>query len=187
MPRRRRWTELTRTLQHVRVPSLIGDREGLITWLNDAAIETFGDLRARSFFSVVAPEDVPLARRQLERKLRGVLATDYEIDVLTRDGRRRRAEISSVRIEGGDRCHAVFAVALMRQRPAARPSPPEADTTSGRGPSAARRRRVNQSDRTYAPPEHGNRTQPRPARIARARGALAPRSGGAGPPARVAR
>jgi DNA-binding CsgD family transcriptional regulator len=102
-----------------------------ITWLNDAATETFGDLRARSFFSVVAPEDVPLARRQLERKLRGVLATDYEVDVITRDGRRRRAEISSVRIEGGDRCHAVFGVALTRQPPAAPPSHPRLTPRQG--------------------------------------------------------
>jgi PAS domain S-box-containing protein len=102
-------------LQRVSVPSMIADREGVISWLNDSATELFGDLRTRSFFSIVAPEDVPLAKRQLERKLGGEASvTDYEIDVVTRDGRRRRAEISSVLIEGGDRCHAVFGVGLIR-------------------------------------------------------------------------
>jgi hypothetical protein len=38
--------------------------------------------------------------------------TDYVVDVFTADGRRRRAEISSVPIRGGDACHAVFGVAL---------------------------------------------------------------------------
>jgi PAS domain S-box-containing protein len=104
--------ELTKTLQRVNVPSFVADRNGTITWLNDAAKGTFGDLVGRPFTTLVAPEDVSLARRQLERKLRGVPVTDYEIDVLTADGRRRRAEVSSVRIEGGGDCHAFFGVAL---------------------------------------------------------------------------
>jgi PAS domain S-box-containing protein len=116
------WTELARTLQHVNVPSAIADLEGVVTWLNDAAMELFGDLRGQSFFSVVAPEDVPVARRQLELKLGGgTPVTDYEIDVITKDGSRRRAEISSVVIEGGDQCHAIFGVGLPLDRP---PSPP---------------------------------------------------------------
>ena len=120
VPRRQQWTELAHTLQHVRVPSVIANREGVVTWLNDAATELFGDLRGRSFFSVVVPEDEPLARRQLERKLDGVPVTDYEIEIVTRDRVRLRAEISSVLIPGGDRCHAVFGVALTRK---ARPVP----------------------------------------------------------------
>jgi PAS domain S-box-containing protein len=107
------WTELARTLQRVNVPSAIVDSEGVVTWLNDAAIELFGDLRGRSFFDAVAPKDVPVARRQLELKLGGeATATDYEIDLLTRTGERRRAEISSVLIEGGDQCHAIFGVGV---------------------------------------------------------------------------
>ena len=58
------------------------------------------------------PEDVPVVRQQLERKLQGAPFTDYEVDVFTADGRRRRAEISSVPIENGDDCHAVFGVVI---------------------------------------------------------------------------
>src|SRR5712691_5242931 len=104
--------DLIETLQKVRVPSFIANRDGTITWLNDAARRTFGDLTGRPFTMFVASSDVPVAQRALERKLRGVPLTDYEIDVFTADGRRRHAEISSVRIEGGDRCHAVFGVVL---------------------------------------------------------------------------
>jgi PAS domain S-box-containing protein len=102
--------DLIETLQPVKVPSFIADRAGTITWLNDAARSTFGDLTGQPFTKFVAPGDVAIARRQLERKLQGVPLTDYEVDVVTADGRRRHAEISSVRIEGGDQCHAVFGV-----------------------------------------------------------------------------
>jgi PAS domain S-box-containing protein len=103
--------DLIETLQRVKVPSFVADRTGAITWLNDAARTAFGDLTGRPFTTVVAPDDVAVARRQLERKLAGgVPLTDYEVDVFTADGRRRHAEISSVPIEGGDQCHAVFGV-----------------------------------------------------------------------------
>ena len=104
--------ELTRTLRRVKVPSFIAASDGTITWENEAAEKMFGDLRQRPFATVVAPEDVPLVQRQLERKLRGATLTDYEVEVFTADGRRRRAEISSVPIENGDDCHAVFGVVL---------------------------------------------------------------------------
>jgi PAS domain S-box-containing protein len=104
--------ELTRTLRRVKVPSFIAGSDGTITWENEAAEKMFGDLRRRPFGTVVAPEDVPLVQRQLERKLRGATLTDYEVEVFTADGRRRRAEISSVPIENGDDCHAVFGVVL---------------------------------------------------------------------------
>jgi PAS domain S-box-containing protein len=103
--------DLIATLQRVKIPSFIAGRAGTITWLNDAAQASFGDLTGQPF-TTVAPGDVPLIQQQLERKLRGVPATDYKVDVFTADGRLRHAEISSVRIEGGNDCHAFFGVAL---------------------------------------------------------------------------
>jgi PAS domain S-box-containing protein len=124
MPQKRSSIELTRTLAKVKVPSFIAASDGTLTWGNDAAKSMFGDLQGRPFTAVVAPEDVPLVQKQLERKLRGAQATDYEVDVFTADGRRRRAEISSVRIKGGDECHAVFGVVLpgkLREGPSRAP------------------------------------------------------------------
>jgi PAS domain S-box-containing protein len=114
MARIRAAAELTETLQHVKVPSFIADRDGTVTWLNDAAEKIFGDLVGRPVTSVVAPEHAAIMREQLEQKLQGAArSTDYEVDVITADGQRRRAEISSVLIAGGDSCHAVFGVALL--------------------------------------------------------------------------
>jgi len=112
MPQKHSSIELTRTLEKVKVPSFVAASDGKITWGNGAAKEMFGDLTGRPFATVVAPEDVPLVQRQLQRKLQGAPVTDYEVDVFTADGRRRRAEISSVPIENGDHCHAVFGVVL---------------------------------------------------------------------------
>ena len=119
MPRPRRQADLTETLQRLGVPSAIVDPDGVITWQNDAATEQFGDNEGRRFFATIAPEDVPRARRALERLLTGVPAAEFEVDVATRNGDRRRVEISSVPIPGGDRWYAVFGVALVRDPPSA--------------------------------------------------------------------
>jgi PAS domain S-box-containing protein len=102
-------------------PAAIGDRRGKLTWVNAAARMLLGDVVGRRFSSLVAPEDRALVERELERKLRGASVTDYEVDILTADGRRRRVEISSVPIEGGDACHALFGVVLMGAPRPARP------------------------------------------------------------------
>jgi PAS domain S-box-containing protein len=114
--------DLQTTLQQVRVPSFVVDRNGIITWLNDAAIEQFGDLEGSAFSQVIPRERVEFVQRQLERKLEhGQPVTDYDTEVLTRDGRRLPAEISSVAIRDGDRYHAVFGTVLPdnRRTPAA--------------------------------------------------------------------
>ena len=112
--------DLTATLEQVSVPAAIVDREGTVTWINKTARTVFGNRVGQPFVSVVAPEDVELVQRQLERKLSGEPMTDYQAEVITADGTRRRAEISSVLIPGGDVCHAVFGLAVLGPpRPAA--------------------------------------------------------------------
>ena len=85
----RRPISLTTTLEDVKVPSVVSDENGVVTWLNGAAKEAFGDVTGESMFGSIAPEDVPLVLRMRERKRQGAAVTDYEIDVFTRDGRRR--------------------------------------------------------------------------------------------------
>jgi PAS domain S-box-containing protein len=122
MARRRRPLDLTATLERLSVPAAIVDRAGTVTWANDAGRASFGDLVGQPFSAVAAPGYAKVIQRQLERKLRGVPVTDYEVEVFTADGERRRAEISSVAIPGGDYGHAVFGVALL--------GPPRRDVTS---------------------------------------------------------
>lgn len=111
--------DLTTTLQKVGVPSFVVGSTGIITWLNDAATEQFGELEGSAFSRIIPAERVEFVKRQLDRKLaHPESVTDYNTEVLTRDGRRRPAEVSSVAIEGSDRCHAVFGVVLVRDRQA---------------------------------------------------------------------
>ena len=105
--------DLIAMLEQVRVPAGIVDRDGVVTWENGAARETVGDIRGRAFTSVVAPEHVHLVDRQHAAKLAGGPPTDYRVDVVTADGKRRSAEISSVAIPDGDVAHAIFGVAVI--------------------------------------------------------------------------
>jgi PAS domain S-box-containing protein len=121
MSRKRRPIDLMTTLDRVKVPCAVVDRSGTVTWQNQAARETAGDLVGKPFASIVAPEHQAVAQRQLERLLLGVPVADYEIDLYTADGRRRRAEISSVVVEGGEPYQAVFGIAVVGS-----PRPPSA-------------------------------------------------------------
>jgi PAS domain S-box-containing protein len=116
---------LTETLQHVKVPSVIVDADGTIRWLNDAAERIFGEVRGRDFTAVIVPEDAPRARKEFARKLRGAPVTDYEVDVITADGRRARAEISSVPVGGGGRCHGIFGLVLVEDAEASGTTAPK--------------------------------------------------------------
>jgi PAS domain S-box-containing protein len=107
--------DLRTTLQKVRVPSFVVDRAGVVTWLNDAASEEFGDLEGHAFSRIIPTESAEFLKRQLDRT---ESATDYTTEVLMRDGHRRSAEVSSVAIDGGDRCHAIFGVVLVHDRQA---------------------------------------------------------------------
>jgi DNA-binding CsgD family transcriptional regulator len=110
--------DLTKTLDRLGLPSVIVSREGRITWMNDASRALFGDLVGQiSLPTTVVPEDAPRAHREFDRKLNGVPFTDYEVDVVTLDGRRVRAVISSVTIPGSDPDRAVFAVAWLKPQP----------------------------------------------------------------------
>ena len=63
--------------------------------------------------SIVVPEYKAVAQSQLERLLLGLPVADYALELFTVDGRRRRAEISSVTVEGGEPYQAVFGIAVV--------------------------------------------------------------------------
>jgi PAS domain S-box-containing protein len=112
--------ELTATLQPLKVPSVIVERDGTVRWMNDAARAAFGDMTRRHYSAFVVPGDVERVRKQIERKAAGVPATDYEIEVVTADGRRRRAEVSSVPVRGAHMCSGMFGIVRLERAPRAR-------------------------------------------------------------------
>jgi PAS domain S-box-containing protein len=121
MPPRATRKVLQSTLQRISVPSFIGNADGRILWLNDAAKEAFGDRTGDLYTTVVAPEYAERVAAEIDRMRNGAAGSDYEIEVILRDGRRRRVEVSSVPIEGNAGVYGVFGVVL---RPGTRPSAP---------------------------------------------------------------
>jgi PAS domain S-box-containing protein len=106
--------EFTAILQHVGIPAALADRDGVYVWANNAFLTTFGDVCGKHVLAMVPPESRPEVERQLARKLEGVRVTEYEIDALLADGRRVRAEVSSVRIDNSLFGAAVFGISIPR-------------------------------------------------------------------------
>jgi PAS domain S-box-containing protein len=115
--------DIQAALEDVQVPSYAIDRFGIVRWLNPAAQELVGDIRGRQFTSVVAPEDVRLARESNTRKLLGTeRSTQGEVVLLDRDGRRVLVEVNSVPLREGGRIVGVFGL-VPRREPAPAPEP----------------------------------------------------------------
>ena len=89
-------------LENIAVPSYVIDREGVIRWVNPAAMELVGDVRGRHFTSVVAPEETRRARELFMRKIVGsVSATETQGVLLQADGTRVELEICAVPLMNG--------------------------------------------------------------------------------------
>ena len=101
-------------LERVGVPSYLADREGRIRWLNEEALSLLGDARGRLLSSVAAPDHAQRSREQLAKKVvGGAVRTDFEIDVITRSGRRTTLCVSSVPVRRGLDVVGVFGVARL--------------------------------------------------------------------------
>jgi PAS domain S-box-containing protein len=100
---------LEEVLEHVNVPSYHIDPSGVVRWLNAAARNIVGDVRGSQFTSIVAPEDTRRARELFARKVVGAaIVTDAVVEIVTADGARVTAEISSVPVFAGDHLIGVF-------------------------------------------------------------------------------
>jgi PAS domain S-box-containing protein len=99
-------------LERVGVPSYLADREGRIRWLNEEALALFGDARGRLLSSLAAPDHVQRSREQLAKKVvGGAVRTDFEIDVIGRNGKRITWCVSSVPVRRDRAVVGVFGVA----------------------------------------------------------------------------
>ena len=103
--------DLEPSLESIGVPSYILDRTGIITWMNDSAIEVFGDARGRSFTTIVPPDSHAQARLKFLRNIFGRKAShDFEAYFIDATGRRVRVEISSAQVREGGEVVGMFGV-----------------------------------------------------------------------------
>ena len=101
--------DIERALGDVGVPSYVLDTTGIVRWINPAAKRLLGDVRGRSFTSVVAPEDSGRARELFAKKVLGTTAaTDATAVLLSTGGERVAVEISAVPLKNGEQVVGVF-------------------------------------------------------------------------------
>jgi PAS domain S-box-containing protein len=91
--------DLAPSIAMLTVPAYILDRNGFVRWLNQAAVDNFGDLRGKRFSQIVAPEYADLARREFTAKMLGTAeSTEGTFAVRTVDGRSVRVDVSSTQL-----------------------------------------------------------------------------------------
>jgi PAS domain S-box-containing protein len=101
--------DLADALEAISVPSYVIDADGIIRWVNPAAVALIGDVRGRRFTSVVAPEDTLRAREIFARKIIGTdRVSDTKGSLIASDGGRVSVEISAVALVEGHHCVGVF-------------------------------------------------------------------------------
>ena len=101
--------DLADALDAISVPSYLLDPNGVVRWLNPAAIAIVGDVRGKRFTSVVAPEETLRAREIFAQKVVGTKrATDSAGHLIAADGSRVKVEISAVSVLDGHQVVGVF-------------------------------------------------------------------------------
>ena len=109
---RRLAPDLAPSIAKLTVPAYILDRNGIVRWLNKAALDHFGDVRGQRASQVVDPAYANLARRELATKLLGMTETTEETAVVrTTDGRRVQVDISSTQLVNKGAVVGVFGLA----------------------------------------------------------------------------
>jgi PAS domain S-box-containing protein len=91
--------DLAPSISRLTVPAYILDRNGVVRWLNAAAVEAFGDLRGKRIGQIVERDYVTLARQEFAAKMLGTVeASEGTVAVRTADGRRVTVEVSSTTV-----------------------------------------------------------------------------------------
>ena len=107
------------------MPAYILDRNGVVRWLNPAAVRHFGDVRGKRIAQIVEPEYATLARQEFAAKLLGtVTATEGTVAVRTIEGRRVVVDISSTQLLDQGAIVGVFGLADPTDEP------PRSETSS---------------------------------------------------------
>ena len=68
--------DISPSVARLPMPAYILDRNGVVRWLNMAAIREFGDMRGKRITQIVEPEYAAKARQEFAAKLLGTVAVD---------------------------------------------------------------------------------------------------------------
>ena len=91
--------DLSPSIARLPMPAYILDRNGVVRWLNMAAIKEFGDMRGKRITQIVEPEYAAKARQEFAAKLLGTqVSTEETVAVRTAAGRRVQVDISSTQL-----------------------------------------------------------------------------------------
>ncbi len=111
--------DLAPSIAKLTVPAYILDRNGIVRWLNQAAVEHFGDLRGMRISQIVEPAYAELARQEFTSKILGTTeTTDATVAVRTVDGRSVRIDVSSTQLLDQGTVVGVFGLADPAELPA---------------------------------------------------------------------
>jgi DNA-binding CsgD family transcriptional regulator len=111
--------DLAPSIAKLTVPAYILDRNGIVRWLNQAAVEHFGDLRGMRISQIVEPSYAELARREFTAKILGTAeTTEASVAVRTVDGRSVRIDVSSTQLLHRGTVVGVFGLADPAELPA---------------------------------------------------------------------
>jgi PAS domain S-box-containing protein len=101
--------DIVEALDDVSIPSYVIDPNGVIRWLNRAALDMVGDVRGRQFTSVIVPEDTRRTRESFTRMmLQTTRITDDTIELRDRTGGRIRVEYCAVSLVDGHKVIGIF-------------------------------------------------------------------------------
>ena len=110
--------DLAPSISRLTVPAYILDLNGVVRWLNAAAIAEFGDLRGKRIGQIVERDYVTLARQEFAAKILGTVdASEGSIVMRTVDGTRVTVEVSSTTLLEHGSIVGVFGLADPSEEP----------------------------------------------------------------------
>lgn len=104
--------DFAEVMEDLAAPAYVIDKDGKFSWLNRACLETFGDLRGRSFVDHVVPEHRQKGRTNFARKVVGNSTTIFDIDVFDRSGERITIRVTSAPLRQDGKVVGVFGLAV---------------------------------------------------------------------------
>jgi PAS domain S-box-containing protein len=113
--------EITATLEDVRLPAALLDRDGVIRWQNRAAIEVTGNVVGSQFTTVVAPHERAEAHEILTRILCRGEPADFTIEVQAATGGYTLRDVSAAPVRDGGSIVGMFGLSRRRSAEPARP------------------------------------------------------------------